>query len=538
MTTPIAPYSTFTAIKNTKRNFIPLSIFALTSASLFLSPSIAMAAAEPIVPTTNDTCGVENDTTNLPFSPDISWERFTSSGREYVSGTVSTNGQLSQTFYALPSLSGDTFPDGSTEKSYTFNFTDESCNIVVEVEAVPPIFTDNFGSDNDTYTIPSAIGNAYFINNYSVNPGTYPVTDPNMVVIVLPMPGYSFADGTPTQYLGNFTSNPIVQDVEIDPFTPDFIDMSGTANDVYVIPADDRVTYLVDGAPLPAGSYPGAGTVTVTLQANPGYVFSSGTNSSYAYAYSPDITDFTLAYPDSVTRSDQPGKSNDTYTVPSSEGVEYVMNGQVIQAGTYPAEGNVIIDARPMQGYMFIPDADTRFDYTFSNEVQFSKPFVVGGNTIFIPEIEGVEYSLNGVVTAWGYYDITRDSTVTMQALPGFTTPAGAVLEYNFTYTPTDVNTPTTPATPSNPENPLPSIETQTPVVETTVDTQTLTNGTIDSNSSITQDAISTEDTLANTALSQITHESNEVKDSIFLGFGVFLTALGVFLSIGRRRKA
>lgn len=545
MVTSATTIKNSSVIKSRKKKFLSLSVLALTSASVFFSPSIAMAATEPIVPTTNDTCGVENDTTNLPFSPDISWERFTSSGRDYVSGTVSTNGQLSQTFYALPSLSGDTFPDGSTEKSYTFNFTDESCNIVVEVEAFPPIFTDNFGSADDTYTIPSATGNAYFINNDSVAPGTYAVTDPNMVVILHPMPGYSFADGTQTQYLGNFTSNPITPDIPIDPYTPDFIDMSGTANDVYMIPADSRVTYLIDGVPVAAGSYPANGTVTITIKAEPGYVLNDPANSSYEYTYSAEITDFTLAYPASVTRSDQPGKSKDTYTVPSSVGVEYVMNGKVIEAGTYQAEGNVIIDAQPMSGYRFFSQADTRFDYTFSNEVQFSKPFVVGGNTIFIPEIEGLEYSLNGVVTPWGYYDIMQDSTVTVRAVAGFSIAQGTDLSYDFTFIPNNSPDPVTPVEPVTPVTPVDPGTPTVPQVPGTnipgvVDQATTTdkNGLVAFNNAQTGSNESSEDELANTAFVSKPADTTTAQNNLLLGFGGLIAALGsILLRTPKRHK-
>jgi hypothetical protein len=55
-----------------------------------------------------------------------------------------------------------------------------------------------------------------------------------------------------------------------------FTDKDGTAQDAYTVPPTVGVDYFVGDKVVPAGTYPGAGTVTVTAKARPDYVLASG----------------------------------------------------------------------------------------------------------------------------------------------------------------------------------------------------------------------------------------------------------------------
>lgn len=69
--------------------------------------------------------------------------------------------------------------------------------------------------------------------------------------------------------------------------------------------------------------------------------------------------------PGPVTFTDEDGTAGDSYTVPNVEGVEYLLDGAVIGAGTYPGEGEVTVTARAAEGYVLAEDATTQWSHTF-----------------------------------------------------------------------------------------------------------------------------------------------------------------------------
>ncbi|PYF97800.1 LPXTG-motif cell wall anchor domain-containing protein [Georgenia satyanarayanai] len=70
------------------------------------------------------------------------------------------------------------------------------------------------------------------------------------------------------------------------PATVEFTDGDGTEHDVYTVPAVDGVEYLVDGAVVAAGTYPGTGTVTVVARALPGFVLDDGASAEWTWTFS------------------------------------------------------------------------------------------------------------------------------------------------------------------------------------------------------------------------------------------------------------
>jgi predicted alpha-1,2-mannosidase len=71
--------------------------------------------------------------------------------------------------------------------------------------------------------------------------------------------------------------------------------------------------------------------------------------------------------PAAVTFDDQPGADKDTYTVPSVEGVEYLVGDQVVAAGTYAGTGTVTVTARSSAGAAIAEGATTTWTRTFSS---------------------------------------------------------------------------------------------------------------------------------------------------------------------------
>ncbi len=81
---------------------------------------------------------------------------------------------------------------------------------------------------------------------------------------------------------------------------------------------------------------------------------------------------FGLSYDTEVTPAaaafdDRPGRGQDTYTVPVTEGVNYLVNGQPAEAGTYrKPTGTVTVTAVAQEGYYIDDDTVTEWSHVFT----------------------------------------------------------------------------------------------------------------------------------------------------------------------------
>lgn len=73
----------------------------------------------------------------------------------------------------------------------------------------------------------------------------------------------------------------------------------------------------------------------------------------------------TGAVPAPVQFTDRIGAPNDTYTVPSTAGVEYLVAGNVVPAGTYPGAGSVTVSSRATAGYALVDGSVSVWGFTF-----------------------------------------------------------------------------------------------------------------------------------------------------------------------------
>ena len=80
------------------------------------------------------------------------------------------------------------------------------------------------------------------------------------------------------------------------PTAPTFTDLSGTAQDTYIIPSQAGVQYRVGGVVEAAGAHPATGTVTITAEAATGYEIGSGATTSWEFTYT-DITTIPVGTP-------------------------------------------------------------------------------------------------------------------------------------------------------------------------------------------------------------------------------------------------
>nr|WP_255622466.1 glycoside hydrolase family 3 protein [Tessaracoccus sp. OS52] len=73
----------------------------------------------------------------------------------------------------------------------------------------------------------------------------------------------------------------------------------------------------------------------------------------------------TPVVPDAPVFDDQLNRANDFYTIGEVEGVEYLVNGVLVDAGRYPAKGEVTVVARAVEGYYIPSDVDSEWTHTF-----------------------------------------------------------------------------------------------------------------------------------------------------------------------------
>ncbi|VXB54274.1 putative Thermitase [Arthrobacter sp. 9AX] len=70
--------------------------------------------------------------------------------------------------------------------------------------------------------------------------------------------------------------------------------------------------------------------------------------------------------PAAVTFSDKDGTAQDTFTVPTSQGVEYLAGGTVVPAGVRPGAGTVTVSARALPGYILVAGAASQWSKTYT----------------------------------------------------------------------------------------------------------------------------------------------------------------------------
>ena len=138
---------------------------------------------------------------------------------------------------------------------------------------------------------------------------------------------------------------------------PTFNDASGTASDTYTIPTKVGVEYLVGGTVTAAGTYPGAGAVTITAQATSGYTL-TGT-SSWSHTFS-TATDPTPVTPTGPTWTDDTVNGGGTWTTPTQTGVTYSP-----ASGTATPGQSVTVTATAQSGYTL--SGTTSWSHTFPN---------------------------------------------------------------------------------------------------------------------------------------------------------------------------
>ena len=218
----------------------------------------------------------------------------------------------------------------------------------------------------------------------------------------------------------------------------------------------------MNGVTTAAGPYgaTGGSTVTITAQARSGFSLTGTTTFTHTFAAAPTCTTpIATAAPffaDAVCSGGAPTKA--TYTVPAAADIAYFVNGVNTAAGTYGAAdgATVTITAQPAAGFSLT--GTTTFTHTYAATPACVAPAtpappsfsdtVCSGNVptqagYTIPNVVGVDYLVNGVVTAPGSYDAADESSVaiTAKARPGYVLAGTTSFTHTFAATPTCTTT-------------------------------------------------------------------------------------------------
>lgn len=232
----------------------------------------------------------------------------------------------------------------------------------------------------------------------------------------------------------------------------------------YTIPATEGVEYQIDGTVVAAGTYqrPGGEPLTVTAVAAPGYQLADGATTSFPLTFTPapdcrtEVTPTTtVALTQSACQEGAP--SAPSFTVPVSEGVDYELDGTVLEQGkTYPATAGtaVVLTVVARDGYRLAPDAPTSITLKFTASPDCRTVVVpvapeppvqsvcMPGSlrpttpTYTVPEATGVVYSVDGSPVAPGQHPATAGSSLTLVASPaqGFRFSDGAITSFPLAF--------------------------------------------------------------------------------------------------------
>ncbi|WP_406636686.1 S-layer homology domain-containing protein [Pseudarthrobacter quantipunctorum] len=387
------------------------------------STSEAVATPHTVSPDAvifEDNDGTKEDTFTVPVSAGVEYlvgETVTAAGTYPGSGIVSVTARA-KTDYVLAQ-------GASAEWSHEFKATP----FPVTPDAV--VFTDKDGTTEDTYTVPVTEGVEYFVADKVTAAGTYQGSG-TVAVKARAVTDYVLAPGASVEWSHEFKATPYA----VTPAAVEFRDRDGTKEDSYTIPVTDGVEYLIGETVTAAGTYPGAGSVTVKARAATDYVLAPGASAEWSHEFK--ATPYPVT-PGAVVFNDKDGTAEDTYTVPVTEGVEYLVGDKLTAAGTYPGSGTIAVTARAKTDYVLTQGASAAWSHEFKTTpyqvipvaVVFTDKDGTAEDTFTVPVTEGVEYLVGDKVTAAGTYPGSGTVTVTARAKTDYVLAQGAAAEWS-----------------------------------------------------------------------------------------------------------
>lgn len=327
--------------------------------------------------------------------------------------------------------------------SWSFTFTNATCANPVETEA-PVVNTDECGTDNDNYFVPTVEGVIYKVNGNVVDGVVSTGGATSVVVTAEAAQGYVLTGQTSWTLNFDDTACPVEATTE----DPTKVDPCDTDADGINIPSTTGVIYKINGQTASAGfnSVTTPGWVTVTAEAAQGYFLSANSQTQWTLK----LTDKACVTPEEPVFVDDCGSAKDTYTLPDVEGIQYKVKvdggawSGPMNAGEYNytgTTGTLMVRAFNKGGYQFeswvkTSDRTWSFDYTNVDcpvvATEPTKNDICGkfGDTFTTDDVEHVTYyakqfnswvQLNaGNHPAWFYQNFAGEVTIKAVADQGY----------------------------------------------------------------------------------------------------------------------
>ncbi|MPV51041.1 hypothetical protein GCG21_13700 [Pseudactinotalea sp. HY160] len=243
-----------------------------------------------------------------------------------------------------------------------------------EVSIPEPGTSDVDGIGDDRISLPDAEGVTWLVNGIEVPAGEFATSadDYDMfatyTVQAVAADGYVFAGLNETGPEQSFTFD---SRVGAEPQAPTAEDASGGTSDTYTVPEVEGVDYVdAEGQIVEAGTYivfgygpDGTVTFELTAIAQDGYRLDVDGVEAVSVDYSFTFDNLTHVTPVAPEFTDSDGADQDSYTVPATAGVEYLIDGNVAEAGTYPGSGTVTITARALDGFKVTGTSEWSFTF-------------------------------------------------------------------------------------------------------------------------------------------------------------------------------
>jgi LPXTG-motif cell wall-anchored protein len=244
--------------------------------------------------------------------------------------------------------------------------TGEQC--LTKVEPIAPILQvstcDGPSSTvpDGSIAIPEQQGVDFYVDDAKILYSSIPIAQGTArTVTAVAQDGYTLT-GTTSWTFSNPSLSCLVPVTPVDPtvVASTTCEVEGT----FTIPETTGIRYLLDGTPIAAGTYPGPKTGTLTAAALDGYVLSTSTTvrtlSDPGWSFALNLAAATVCEPDApvvvipVAPTSDPSQTCEvegTYTIASTTGIEYLLDGTVVAAGTYTGPKSGTITARALEGY-------------------------------------------------------------------------------------------------------------------------------------------------------------------------------------------
>lgn len=297
---------------------------------VFYMPASCQQKVTATAPTTNDVCGLANDTYTIPTTAHVKYY-VNGSQTAKPAGTYSTNGASSVSVTAVAfdgyGLNG--------QSSWTLTFTNSSCIVVIEVPATPTV-NDPCGLDNATWQLPADTAQI----DWALTDGVLTATAKQ---------GYVFAGGKTTINYGEAEDSGELCVIEI-PVTPGVNDPCGLDNATWNEPEKTPSSYswkIVDGELI---------AVAAT-----DYAFEGGVK-EINFGVAVDSGELCVVTPTDPEWADFCGEQNDYLYTPEQWGVNYEVtwNEDYTQAH--------VVATPASEDFAFTEGATTEWTYDFSNE--------------------------------------------------------------------------------------------------------------------------------------------------------------------------